>query len=216
MLVVKMEFISRISSPVSEAWIAWVLLLMLFFAFVNRLFIADIVVAFRSMSSHGERSYGSGTNSLQSVTWIYRVVLLSLLIFLFLVDGGLCFSLANFGIILGGITIVYWLQWGLIKLVGSVFLDRRRLVSATEQRTVIHNAICGMLMPVVMVMLWQVNDVVVVLVASIAIVYLVVLMMRAFQLYYNNLLSLLYILLYIINLEILPLAGAILWLKNFL
>jgi hypothetical protein len=42
------------------------------------------------------------------------------------------------------------------------------------------------------------------------------LFMRTFQLYYNNLLSILYILLYIINLEVLPLAGAILWLKNFL
>jgi hypothetical protein len=211
-----MEFISRISSSASEAWIAWVVLLMLFFAFINRLFIADIVGAFRSMSSHGERSYNSGTNNLQYITWIYKVIVVSMLVFLFLVDGGVVFSFANFGIVLGGLTLVYWLQWGLVKLVGVVFLDHRQLVSATEQRTLIHNAICGMLLPVVVVMLWQVNAVMVVLVVLLLVVYLGVLFMRTFQLYYNNLLSILYILLYIINLEVLPLAGAILWLKNFL
>ena len=67
-----------------------------------------------------------------------------------------------------------------------------------------------------MLLLWDVNAITTGLVLLLAVVYLGVLLMRIIQLYYNNLLTIIYILLYIISLEVIPLLGAILWLKTIL
>lgn len=211
-----MEVISRISSPLSESWVAWIMLLLLFFSLINRLFLPEINVAFRSVSSHGDRAYTPSNSPLQYITWIYKVAVISMAIYLLLLDTGAVFSFANFCIVLGVMTGIYWLQFGCVKLLGAVFFTHRQATSASEQRTLVQSAVCGIMLPILMLLLWNVNAVTMGLVLLLAVVYLGVLLMRIIQLYYNNLLTIIYILLYIISLEVIPLLGAILWLKTIL
>ena len=214
--MLRMEVISRISSPVTESWVAWVMLLLLFFSLINRMFLPEVYVAFRSMSSHGDRAYTPSNSSLQYITWIYKVAVISMVVYLLLLDAGAIFSFANFCIVLGVMTGVYWLQYSIVRLLGVVFFTHRQATSALEQRTLILDAVCGIMLPILMLLLWKVNVITIGLVMLLGVVYLGVLLMRVIQLYYNNILSIIYILLYIISLEIIPFVGAILWLKTIL
>ena len=80
----------------------------------------------------------------------------------------------------------------------------------------LYGSLCGMLLPIVMLLLWQINEYTIACVIAVAALYYIVLFVKGIQLFYQGVLSILYVLLYIISLEVLPLAGAFLLIKNML
>jgi hypothetical protein len=124
------------------------------------------------------------------------------------------FAFADYGIILGVVSLAYLVQELLIRLVGVVFVSHRVLEGALDQRTLINNALCGML-PLVVLLLGVEPFGMIVLFVLLSL-YVGMLLIKSVQLFYRNILSILYILLYIISLELIPMVGTILWIKNIL
>ena len=208
-----MEMISRISSPVSESWVAWILFLLVVLWVLNSMFVPEISMVFRGLFSRGERTYLSNGGQLQYTTWGFRVGVVALLVQMLLVKGE-GFAFVDYGIIFGIMSLAYLVQELLIRLVGAVFVSHRVLEGALDQRTLLNNALCGML-PLVVLSSRMERLGVVVLFALLSL-YIGILLIKSVQLFYKNILSILYISLYIISLELIPLVGAILWIKNIL
>ena len=208
-----MEMISRISSPVSESWVAWILLLLVVLWLLNSMFVPEISLVFRGLFSRGERTYLSNGGQLQYTTWGFRVGVVALLVQMLLVKGK-GFVFVDYGIIFGIMSLAYLVQELLIRLVGAVFVSHRVLEGALDQRTLLNNALCGML-PLVVLSSRMERLGVIVLFALLSL-YIGILLIKSVQLFYKNILSILYISLYIISLEFIPLVGAILWIKNIL
>lgn len=210
-----MEMISRISSPLSESWVSWVMLLLLIFFVINRMYLPEISGVIRGVSSRGDRTYASRDNR-PYITWLYKIGTLALGVHLVWVrneDGIVC---GDFGIIVGILTCVLLLQWLLVHITARVFLTHRQVENAIEQRTMISNAICALIMPLLLVFLYQIDVLNGILIAILLIGYVGVIFVRALQLFYKNLLTVLYILLYIISLEVIPLVGIVLWIQNII
>ena len=208
-----MEMISRISSPVSESWVAWILLLLVVLWLLNSMFVPEISMVFRGLFSRGERTYLSNGGQLQYTTWGFRVGVVALLVQMLLVKGE-GFAFVDYGIIFGIMSLAYLVQELLIRLVGAVFVSHRVLEGALDQRTLLNNALCGML-PLV-VLLSRMERLGVIVLFALLSLYIGILLIKSVQLFYKNILSILYISLYIISLEFIPLVGAILWIKNIL
>ena len=208
-----MEMISRISSPVSESWVAWILLLLVVLWLLNSMFVPEISLVFRGLFSRGERTYLSNGGQLQYTTWGFRVGVVALLVQMLLVKGE-GFAFVDYGIIFGIMSLAYLVQELLIRLVGAVFVSHRVLEGALDQRTLLNNALCGML-PLV-VLLSRMERLGVIVLFALLSLYIGILLIKSVQLFYKNILSILYISLYIISLEFIPLVGAILWIKNIL
>ena len=104
-----MEMISRISSPVSESWVAWVLLLLVVLWLMNSMFVPEISMVFRGLFSRGERTYSSSGGQLQYMTWGFRVGVVAILVQMLLVKGD-GFAFADYGIIFGIMSLAYLAQ----------------------------------------------------------------------------------------------------------
>jgi hypothetical protein len=208
-----MDVITRISSPLTESWFAW-----LFFAFFvfwasKGMFLAEANLVFRGLFSKGERSY-VGNVGLQYLTTLYKAGILALLIYMLIhVDGE--FTFINCGIVFMVILATILVQNLLVRLVGLVFLSNRILESAIEQRKLIGDVLCG-LMPLVVMLLCKIPSCGTVVVCVLALLYIGMILVKSIQLFYNNLLSVLYVFLYIISLEVIPLVATILWVKNII
>lgn len=196
----------------SESWVAWVLLLLLICWVVKGMFLLEISTLFRGLFSRCDRSYTTNNGLLQYITLIYKLGIITLLIYAFFFQKG-DFAFIDYSIVLGILALVHLLQWVLIRIVGLVFLSHRQLEIATEQRNIINDAICGIL-PLMMVLLYQIRTLNIILVSLLICLYLGIIFMKSMQLFFKNILSVFYVLLYIISLEFIPLAFAILWIKN--
>ena len=208
-----MDVITRISSPMTESWFAW-----LFFAFFvlwvsKGMFLAEASLVFRGLFSKGERSY-VGNTGLQYLTTLYRAGIMALLIYMLIHVTGE-FTFINYSIVLGVILAAILTQNLLTRLVGLVFLSNRMLEGALEQRRLIGDVLCG-LIPLAIMLLYMIPACNMVVVIVLSLLYVGMILVKSIQLFYNNLLSVLYVLLYITSLEVIPLVVAILWIKNII
>ena len=208
-----MDVITRISSPLTESWFAWLFFAFFVFWVSKGMFLAEANLVFRGLFSKGERSY-VGNVGLQYLTILYKAGILALLIYMLIhVDGE--FTFINCGIVFMVILATILAQNLLVRLVGVVFLSNRMLESALEQRRLIGDVLCG-LMPLAIMLLYMIPACGMFVVIVLSLLYVGMILIKAIQLCYNNLLSVLYVLLYITSLEIIPLVGAILWIKNII
>ena len=169
---------------------------------------------FRGVFSRGERTYSSSSGQSQYMTWGFRVGLMALIVQLLMMNGEESFAFADYGIIFSIMSLAYLVQELLIRLVGVVFVSHRVLEGALDQRMLINNALCGVLPLVVLLSEKERLGMIVLLV--LVLLYVGMLFIKSVQLFYNNIMSMLYIFLYIISLELIPMVGAILWIKNIL
>lgn len=209
-----MELIERISSPFSEVWVAWVLLLLLVLWIGHRCYLPELNVLFRGLFSRGDRSYMSSDPKGQYLTWLYELGIFGLGLQIMLCNT--TFSFAAYAKIVGVLAAVGLVQTLLIRLVGWVFLPYREYDNAMLHRTLIINASYGLLPVVVLLELCHLTVLCKVLMFGLGGLYMVVLFFKALQLLYRDVLSVLYLLLYIISLELVPVACAVLWIKNIL
>lgn len=209
-----MEIISRISSPLSEPWVAWLLLLLLLLWTFNQMFLPEIAAVCRGFLSRGDRTFTVHTVQTKYTSRIYKLGIIALVLQMYILGETNNFSLADYGKTLAVITAIGLAQWMSIHLVGIVFLNHRHMENAMEQRDIISNALYGLAPLIVLTQLWGAYMATNILVIFVGIVYFGLIIIKAFQLFYNNLLSIIYILLYIISLEFIPLAAMIIWTKN--
>lgn len=212
----KVEIIYRISSAMSDTGVAWVLFFLLALLAMNRMFVAEIALVIRGLYSRSERIYSDISWQSKLLAWVYRIGIVSLLAYLIVSRDYTNFVLdylAVAGVVAGGLIMRYYVA----RLVGAVFLQSRQLEGVFEYRACIYNAVCALLWPVALLIRLFCNEwVMMVLCGTVVAMLLILLIWRGMQLYAKSLLTIFYVLLYIICLEVFPLLGIFFVIKQIL
>lgn len=183
---------------------------------MNRFFLADIALVLRGLYSRSERSYSDATWQMKVLSWVYRVGVVAMAGYMYAISGEVC-SAWDYLLIVGVVALILLLRYGVARFVSVVFLASRQSEGAFEFRSSIYNAVCALLWPMVLLMRVVGGEMVVMIICGVMLGLLVLLLLwKCVQLFYKNLLSILYILLYIIVLEVFPLLGIIFVIKHIL
>ena len=210
------ETIYRISSAMSNEWVAWVLLVLLVLLAMNRFFVAYIALVIRGLYSRAERTYSDATWQAKLPAWVYRIGIVALVGY-FYVWPDTTRSIGDYLLVVGVVALVLVLRYAIAQFAGYVFLDRRQIESSFEFRACICNAICALLWPAALVIRANGNEIVTMAICSVMLgLWAILLIWKGIQLYGKNLLSVFYILLYIISVEVFPILGTIFALKQLL
>lgn len=208
----------HISSPLSESWVYWILLLFFVLVAVNRSVRDSVVVALRNSFSHSERVYGGQSQNILAIStaWIFRVGVLAMAIYILLYTSEQ-FTFMAYTKILGVVVLIEVIRHILLLGVGWVFLSNNQLANGIGQLELVRNVACVLLLPVLLLLI-RLNYPMLhfILLGIIGLAFTVLVIVKSTLLFYKNILSIFYIFLYFIYLEIIPVAGMVLWTKHIL
>ena len=203
--------IPLISSPISEAWTSWILLLLLFLAVLANASQSGVVMSsFSTIFTKPDRSYtdiqrtGIGQISLH----IFQLGTLSFAYYLFAYTYG-DFSISRFGAITLFLTMIYGLKALLMWLVQYTFQLQKTCPNAGAHYTNLVTVLCCVLYPFLLIMQnagatsflkWCVG--------LIACVFVLLVLYKWCRAYLDSPLTLIYIVLSVVTLEVLPILGA--------
>lgn len=212
-----MEGILRVTSSMSASWVSWVMLVLLVLLAFNRFFITDLLVVFRGMFSRSERLYLDTTWQGRVMAWLFRAGVIAMAVYLLITrELGAC-NFVGYLVTLGLIGVYLLVQYGLQNFVCMVFLSRKQKELVFEQRGCICNAMSFVLWSSVLIAQW-VDDVLVMRIVYSVVVaaFIGLLLLKAIQLFHKNVLSILYVLVSILSLEVVPLLATVSVIKNIL
>lgn len=208
----------HISSPLSESWVYWILLLFFVLVAVNRSVRESVVVALRNSFSHSERVYGGQSQNILAIStaWIFRVGVLAMAIYILLYTSEQ-FTFMAYTKILGVVALIEVIRHILLLGVGWVFLSNNQLANGIGQLELVRNVVCVLLLPVLLLLI-RLNYPMLhfILLGIIGLAFTVLVIAKSTLLFYKNILSIFYIFLYFTYLEIIPVAGMVLWTKHIL
>lgn len=200
----------------SEAWVAWAVLILLVLLAMNRFFLTDIALVIRGLYSRSERSYSDATWQMKVLAWVYRVGIVAMAGYMY-AFADIASSAWDYLLVIGVVVSILLLRYGVARFVGAVFLGSRQVEGAFEFRASIYNAVCALMWPMILLMRVVGSEMVAMIVCGVILGLLVLLLLwKSVQLFYKNLLSIIYILLYIIFLEVFPLLGIIFVIEHIL
>ena len=208
----------HISSPLSESWVYWILLLFFVLVAVNRSVRESVVVALRNSFSHSERVYGGQSQNILAIStaWIFHVGVLAMAIYILLYTSEQ-FTFMAYTKILGVVALIEVIRHILLLGVGWVFLSNNQLANGIGQLELVRNVVCVLLLPVLLLLI-RLNYPMLhfILLGIIGLAFTVLVIAKSTLLFYKNILSIFYIFLYFIYLEIIPVAGMVIWTKHIL
>lgn len=212
-----MQALAHISTLYSDSWVAWTLCVLMFIALLNRSSERNFIVALRNISSHSERIYTSKTQSWISIItsrlFCFGIVAMAMMV---LVYAGETIRLVHYLQVLGLVGLIFVIRALLLQWVGYVFVPMKKVKNALEQYRVLCMLTCLLLFPMVLICVNFPSPLLAyVLCGIVFVMYVLVLFWKCLQLFYRDILSVVYILLYFVILEILPLA-IMLFLTQFL
>lgn len=214
-----MEVMSRILSPSVGSWVAWVMVTLLCLVLFNHVISSSISMLWRSWSSHSDRMYtGAMSQSVMSVvlSYVFRVGVMAMAVYLLGYESG-DFLLMNYIKIVGMLAIVSFVQWILWQLMSFVFLPFAQQKNAWEQRMMIYNASCVLLWWIVLIIIGIHSRLLeLILMLCLAVLWIGLLIVKGVQMFYQKPWNVLYVLLYTITLEVLPVLGCIIWAKQII
>lgn len=212
-----MNSINHITSFYASPWVGWVMFVLLFVALLNPLS-QNVRGMLQGIFSHSERTYAVHGRDWTSEIALrfFRIGILALTILIWLLPQNAC-SLLSYLKTFGILIAVYIVQTLLLYGVGKVFISSKLLDAAMEQYNGIRTLTCVWLFPVLLLLLNITTPVVHHILCGITLgLYLLLLFGKSIQLFYAHPLSIIYILLYIVYLEILPLFGSVLMVERIL
>ena len=205
----------HISSLYSESWVAWLLFALLVIALSNP-FVRMVGVTWHSVFSQSERAYTPQTHDwLSEITLrIFQLGVVTIGMLMWILPQGNVEPIL-FAQSLGIVTAVYVVQSVLTFAVGHVFVSAKRLGIAWAQHNNIRTLMCIGIYPVLLLLLNITNSMVPQILCGIIVVLFVLLLAgKCLQLFYTGALSILYVLLYVVCLEILPLGMCVFLIKD--
>ena len=210
-----MELVSHISSIYANAWTGWVLLALLLLLVLNHSPQYSLIGSVKNVFSHAERVYGAQSRAWGSEVceWLFRIGVLAMAVWALTIgDGRLAIGNGAMGYakVLALVLAVYVVQRFILRGVGYVFIQRKQLDSAMEQYNAICSAACVCLYPIVLVVTnVPVAHLAQILCGAVLMAFVGIIVWKSIRLFYTNMLSLLYISLYIIFLEIMPIMATV-------
>lgn len=205
-----MEIVEHISSVYANGWVSWVLLALLLLLVLNRSAGMGVIGSLRSVFSQSERVYGAQSRAWGSEVceWLFRIGVLAMAVWILAIGNGRL-AIGNgamgYAKVLALVLGVYIVQRLVLRGVGYVFVSRKQLSAAMEQYNAICSAACVCLYPIVLVVMnVPAAHLAQILCGAVLVAFVGMIVWKSIRLFYTNILSLLYILLYIIFLEIMP------------
>lgn len=217
-----MEIVEHISSVYANGWTGWVLLALLLLLLLNRSARMGVIGSVRSVFSQSERVYASQSRAWGSelCEYVFRLGVVSMAVWVLAIgDERLAMSNGAMGYVkvFGWVLGVYVVQRLLMRGVGYVFVGSKQLDAAMEQYNGICRMVCVCLYPIVLLLTnVQVGYLAQILCGGVVLLYMVCVWWKSMRLFYANVLSLLYILIYIVFLEIMPMVLIFTVAKNIL
>lgn len=212
-----MNDLPRISSLYSEPWVGWVMFALFAMALMN--LIPQVAgVTLQGLFSQSERTYSVRNRNWMSevVLRIFRLGVVAMAVLVWVVPQGET-SLLSYTKIIGVLLGVYALQALLMYVVGAVFVSSKRMDVAMEQHDAIRTLVCVGLYPILLLLTNFTSPILPQIAFGIVfVVYVLALLAKSIQLFYSHLLSILYIILYIVWLELLPLLSGILMIEQII
>lgn len=208
-----MEIINRISGPLSEPWVAWLMLFLLaLLLLANRFRPGMIHTSFLTLFSAKERDSIFVQSSIdirgQVLAFIYEVSVIALSAYLVCFTAGQ-FAFVTYMKILGVVIGVFALKFLLSAYLSFVYFDSSTFSMCLSQYSSLLMAVLSAAYPLLLVALFvpQVSRTAV-LVMAVALLsfFFVCLLVKLFRIFFKDLLACFYILLYLCTLEFLPLA----------
>jgi hypothetical protein len=177
----------------------------------------SLIGSVKNVFSHAERVYGAQSRAWGSEVceWLFRIGVLAMAVWVLVIGNGRLdmgygrLALGNgamgYAKVLALVLGVYIVQRLVLRGVGYVFVSRKQLSAAMEQYNAICSAACVCLYPIVLVVMnVPAAHLAQILCGAVLVAFVGMIVWKSIRLFYTNILSLLYILLYIIFLEIMP------------
>ena len=170
----------------------------------------SLIGSVKNVFSHAERVYGAQSRAWGSEVceWLFRIGVLAMAVWILAIGyGRLAIGNGAMGYakVLALVLAVYVVQRLVLRGVGYVFVSRKQLSAAMEQYNAICSAACVCLYPIVLVVMnVPAAHLAQILCGAVLVAFVGMIVWKSIRLFYTNILSLLYILLYIIFLEIMP------------
>lgn len=201
-----MEAFSRISTPLSESWTAWVMMsLLLALLIANQRQSGLIRGAWKGLWSTADRTYNESMDFVQFILMHYFCIATpSLALYLYFFSGGQ-FSGLTFLLIFALWCAVYLVKWGVVYLLRFTF-SLEKMLHNVYRHYLESWLVVDMVLWVVLVLMWYgVHPVWTNILLPLVVAFLaLVLMFRMAKTFFRSPLSVLYILLYAATLEVLP------------
>ena len=212
-----MDMVPHILSVYANAWTGWVMLALLLLLVLNHSPQYSLIGSVKNVFSHAERVYGAQSRAWGSEVceWLFRIGVLAMAVWVLVIGNGRLdmgygqLAIGNgamgYAKVLGVVLAVYIVQRLVLRGVGYVFVSRKQLSAAMEQYNAICSAACVCLYPIVLVVMnVPAAHLAQILCGAVLVAFVGMIVWKSIRLFYTNILSLLYILLYIIFLEIMP------------
>lgn len=212
-----MDMVPHILSVYANAWTGWVMLALLLLLVLNHSPQYSLIGSVKNVFSHAERVYGAQSRAWGSEVceWLFRIGVLAMAVWVLVIGYGRLdmgygrLAIGNgamgYAKVLALVLGVYIVQRLVLRGVGHVFVSRKQLSAAMEQYNAICSAACVCLYPIVLVVMnVPAAHLAQILCGAVLVAFVGMIVWKSIRLFYTNILSLLYILLYIIFLEIMP------------
>ncbi len=211
-----MSFLSRYSTSYSEPWVAWTMLLLLvLLLFTNYLQKGLVIGGFRSITATKEREsiFSDVTKNTagEICLFIYEVAIVGLTVYTLLFNGG-DFSFVSFLTATAVICVLTAVKYLLVRLTCYVFLGKNAWSAMSLQYSNLYIMVSTLLYPILLLTLFapfMTNTATLILLSIIALSALTIWFIKAFRLFFTNILASVYIFLYLCTLEIIPFTGAV-------
>jgi hypothetical protein len=224
-----MDIVPHISSIYANAWTGWVLMALLLLLVINRSARVGVIGSVRSVFSQSERVYASQSRAWGSelCEYAFRLGVLAMAVWVLVIGDGRLdmgdgqWAIGNgamgyakvFALVLG----VYVAQRLLMRGVGHVFVANKQLDAAMEQYNGICSMACVCLYPILLVLTnVHIAYLAQILCGGVLLLFVLCVLWKSIRLFYTNVLSLMYILIYIVFLEIMPIMVIFSVTKNIL
>lgn len=207
----------HIASLYSESWVAWLLFALLVVALSNP-FVRMVGVTWHGVFSHSERAYSPRAHDWMSeiTLRIFQLGVVVMAMLMWILPQENIYPMI-FAQAVGIVAAVCVAQSLLLYVVGHVFVSAKRLGAALAQHDNIRTLTCIGLYPILLLLLNTPTSIVPrILCGIIVVLYVVMLVGKSLQLFYKGPLSILYVLLYVVCLEILPLGISVFLIKHIM
>ena len=206
-----MEQLTRISSPASEAWVAWVMLLLIMILLLieksqRRLLLNSVKSIFTVKERESMFSELSSGILTEVFVHVYRILVIAMTIYLISYIGG-TFSLLVFAELAMCVALVAVFKYVVARLLAYVYFDQRRLQVAVRQYSELLSifTVLAIIPLMFSVTVFALNTTwVIIWAGALYLLFLICITIKLFRLFFNKKFACFYILLYLCTLELLP------------
>ena len=203
--------IPLISSPVSEPWTAWALLVLLLLACMANVLQPGVMVSgFATILTKPERQYTESQHTVlgQICLHLFQIGTLAMAYYLLCFQTG-AFTMVRYGVILLLVAVVYGAKVLSMMLVGYTFQLRKRCASIGTHYSNLICVFCCCLYPLLLLLYrYGVTPFLRVLLLLLTGMFIVLVFLKYCRAYLVKPMALCYILLAVLTMDVLPLVGA--------